>query len=426
MAHASSRHIILSSIGTDGDIFPYVGLGARLRARGQRVTLVASAHYEPLAIAHGFAFQALVSAAENHELFGHPDFWNPLKTAALSARWGVRFLQRQYDLFSKLITEDTVLVANPGVFAATLAHEKTGAPLATLVLQPGIIPSSIAPPIMPGFVFLRRAPRPIWRAFWRALDLVGHFLVGRDLNRLRAALGLKPIRRIFHNWLSPQLVLGLFPEWYGPPQTDWPPQMRLTGFPLFDGGQTGELPAGLLEFCRAGKPPVAFTFGTGMAHPGELFRAALDACTILGARGIFLTKYRDQLSDPLPPSIHHCAFAPFQSLLPVCAAVVHHGGIGTVAQALAAGIPQLIRPLCFDQTDNGARTQRLGAGDWVKPGRHDGRRIADALARLMTPETYSGCRAVAAKFQVGDALETAADFIETFAATSAATPAGSV
>jgi len=410
-------HVILVSVGTDGDVFPYVGLGAKLRSRGHDVTLTASAHYESLASAHGFAFQALVSAEENRELFEHPDFWKPLKNAPLMARWGARFIQRQYDLLSKLVSEDTVIVASPGVFAAALVHEKAGTPLVNLILQPWMIPSSIAPPIMQGFTFLRRAPRPVWKMFWRALDGVVYVLVGQSLNRVRASLGLKPRGRIIQNWLSPQLVLGLFPEWYGQPQADWPSQMRLTGFPMFDGGQNDKLSPQLLEFCRAGTPAVAFTFGTGMAHSAGLFRSALDACAILGVRGILLTKYRNQLPDLLPPSVVHSMFAPFQKLFPQCAAVVHHGGIGTVAEALAAGTPQLICPLYFDQMDNGVRVKRLGVGDWLKSGHVNGRHIADALARLMAPETRSRCREISARFENSDALESAAQCIEQFATT---------
>lgn len=405
-------HIILSSIGTDGDIFPFVGLGAVLRARGHRVTLTASAHYEPLARAHGFDFHPLVSKEENDQLFSHPDFWNPLRTAPLSARWGMRFLQRQYDLLSKLASHDVLLVANPGVFAAGLVHEKLGVPLAHLVLQPGIIPSSIAPPVMPGLTILQGAPRPVWKLFWRLLDAAGDVLVGRELNQLRASLGLRPMRRIFQNWLSPQLVLGLFPDWYGVPQPDWPPQMQLTSFPMFDGGQERDLSPQVRDFCLAGKPPVAFTFGTGMAHPGDLFQAALEACSALGARGILLTKYGHALPDPLPSSILHCTFAPFRKLFPLCAAVVHHGGIGTVAQAMGTGTPQLIRPLCFDQNDNGARVRKLGAGDWIKPGRRDGRNMATALGKLMTPEVAARCQALAPRCHEGQGLETAADHIE--------------
>jgi UDP:flavonoid glycosyltransferase YjiC (YdhE family) len=377
---------------------------------------VASAHYESLAVAHDFAFRALVSAEENHELFDHPDFWHPRKTARLSARWGVRFLRRQYELLSSLVREDSVLVANPGVFAAPMVHEKSGHPWASLILQPGLIPSSIAPPIMPGFAFLRRAPRWVWRLFWRGLDAVGDVLVGGELNSLRTSLGLKPMRRIFQNWLSPQLVLGMFPDWYGPPQPDWPPQIQLAGFPLADGGRSNGLADEVLNFCRSGPPPVAFTFGTGMRHSAALFHAAGQASEICGARAIFLTKHHDQLPDPLPSSVLHCDFAPFQQLFPHCAAVVHHGGIGTVAQAMATGTPQLIHPICFDQMDNGARVKQLGAGDALDSRHCSPQQIAHALSKLLTPEMRSRCCAISARFAANDALETAARQIENLAA----------
>jgi UDP:flavonoid glycosyltransferase YjiC (YdhE family) len=405
-------HVILVTIGTDGDVFPFIGLGVVLKARGHQITLVASAHYEPLARMHGLAFRALVSERENRELFDHPDFWNPIKTAPLAARWGVRFLRRQYDLLSQLVTNDSVLVSSPGVFASAMVHEKSGAPLANLILQPGLIPSSIAPPIMPCFAWLRHAPRPAWKVFWRALDVVGDVLVGRELNPLRVELGLKPVRRLFQNWISPQLVLGLFPEWYGPPQIDWPRQLQLTGFPLFDVGQGSDLTPELRTFCLNGNPPVAFTFGTGMAHPEALFRAALEACEMCGLRGIFLTKHEKALPDPLPSFIYHTNFAPFRKLFPLCAAVLHHGGIGTVAEALATGTPQLVHPICFDQGDNALRIERLGVGASVKSRRLDARQITDAFKGLMTPETRLRCRNIAERFTDNHGLLAAAERVE--------------
>ena len=99
-----------------------------------------------------------------------------------------------------------------------------------------------------------------------------------------------------------------------------------------------------------------------MRHGAEFFRAAVEACGMLGRRGILLTRHARQLPTPLPGSVRHVAFAPFEELLPLCAAVVHHGGIGTTARALAAGTPQLVLPLAWDQPDNAARVRRLGAG----------------------------------------------------------------
>ncbi|HRI14719.1 MAG TPA: glycosyltransferase [Verrucomicrobiota bacterium] len=386
--------VILTSLGSDGDHFPYIGLGIALRHRGHSVTLVAAAHYESLARSQDLDFESLLSEAEHDELFGHPNFWHPLKTAPLAARWGVKLIERQYALLSNLAANPgTVLVANPAVYAAKLVHEVHGNPLANLVPQPWLIPTVQAPPVMPHFD-LARWPKPAVRLFWRALDGVGHVLVGRHLNRLRKRLGLPPGRRMFRSWFSPQLVLGLFPAWYGAPQDDWPPAVQLVGFPRFDGGRMRELPESVQEFCRSSPPPITFTFGTEMRHSADLFRISAAACATLGRRGILLTKYRDQVPTNLPPGIIHCDFAPFQKLFPLCAVVVHHGGIGTTAQGLFAGVPQVFLPISFDQMDNAARVQRLGAGERVSANVARPELLVAALRRALEPEVRVRCQII--------------------------------
>ncbi len=361
------RHIILCSIGTDGDVFPYVGLGAALRRRGHRVTLVVAESYRALAELNGLDFYPLATRAENDELIGHPDFWHPLKGAWVGARWGSALLERHYELFAALARDgDAAFVASPAMLAARVAAEKLDLPLATLLLQPWMIQSCSAPPVMPaGLTLPRWAPRPVGNLYWRMIDAVGAALLGGRLSALRTRLGLPPVRNIFRWWLSPDLVLGMFPDWYGPPQPDWPAQVRLVGFPMHD-GRDQPLPDDLLAFCRAGAPPVVFTFGTGMRRAGAVFRAALDACRRLDVPGIFLTAHAEQLPE-LPPTIRHVSFAPFSRLFPLCAAVVHHGGVGTIAKALNAGIPQLILPVAYDQKDNAIRVRRWAPGSGSGP-----------------------------------------------------------
>ncbi len=409
----AAMHAILVSLGTDGDVFPFVGLGIRLRAQGHRVTLVANEHYQAAAVRRGFAFRGLVSNQETKELIGNPDIWHPVKSAIVGAQWGRRVLERQYALLAELARDkDAVLVAYPPVFVARLVHEKLSCPLVSLVVMPWMILSLSAPPTMAGAIQLpRSAPRWVVKLYWRLLEEAANLLIGRYVNRIGRSLGLQPIRNIYRWSFSPRLVIGMFPDWYAPPQPDWPPQMRLAGFPLFDGGNGEELPRGLLEFCRGGQPPVALTFGSGMMHGAQLFRNAIEACKILGQRGILLTKFGEQLPTPLPPYIQHCDYAPFGKLFPLCSGVVHHGGVGTTAQALAAGIPQLILPMAWDQPDNAARIKRLGAGHWLSPN-SSGVQIASALANLMTPATRTRCRAVAASFGNGDPFAFAAQWIE--------------
>ena len=86
-----------------------------------------------------------------------------------------------------------------------------------------------------------------------------------------------------------------------------------------------------------------------------------------------------------------------------------------MAKALAAGVPQLILPLAFDQTDNGVRVKRLGAGNWLKQSRISGRAIAERLAGLMTPQIRNRCRVVAKRFAAEDSLQVAAELVEELA-----------
>jgi rhamnosyltransferase subunit B len=410
-------HAILVSIGTDGDVFPYLALGTRLRSRGHRVTLASCEQFCGLAAELGFNFCSLVSNEEMQKVLTNPDFWHPIKSGIVGARWGMSAIPRQYEQVAELTLDpDAVLIANPGVLAARIVQEKLAVPLATLLLQPGMLQSVYAPPVLPaGPTLPAWAPWPIGRLYFWSIDALGGLLVGRDLNRFRATLDLPPVRRVFRWWLAPELIIGMFPDWYAPPQADWPPQMKLAGFPLDDGRPEKELPVDVLKFCEAGEPPIAFTLGTGMMHAAEFFREAVEACRTLGARGLFLTKFPKQLPDPLPEFVRRCEFAPFLELFPRCAAVVHHGGVGTTAKALASGTPQLILPLAWDQPDNAARVKRLGVGDWLKPSRRSSRYLVEALARLVTAPPRERCREVARRFGNLDALEIAANLVEELA-----------
>jgi UDP:flavonoid glycosyltransferase YjiC (YdhE family) len=408
-------HVILATIGTDGDVFPHIGLGAKLRARGHRVTLAAPETYRDRASHFGLEFCPLVSTEEINRVIADPDLWHPFRSGWMMARWGSRFIHGQYDLLAGLARDPgAVLVGNPGVLATRLVQETLGTPMASLLLQPGLIPSSTAPPEMPGGLTLPRGlPHPAGRIYWSGIDAFSYLLVAKPLNRVRRALGLAPVKRVFRWWWSPDLVVGLFPDWYAAPQPDWPAQLRLAGFGQYDGGRGAKLADDVQEFCESGPPPIAFTLGTGMTHAAAFFRAAVAACETLGARGLLLTKYRHHLPPRLPPTVRHCPFAPFRQLLPRCVALVHHGGIGTTAAALASGTPQLILPLAWDQPDNAARVHKLGAGDWLGPRRRSAKHLARALSRLMVPAVKSRCRAVADKLATeSDGLEVAARWVE--------------
>ncbi len=409
-------HAVLATLGTDGDIIPYAGLGSNLRDRGHRVTLVTGEPARALAARIGLEFRPLLSTEETNAPLADPNFWHPTRGPVVAARWGRPHISRHFALLDELAAGgDTVLVASPAILAARLVHEVRGTPLATVILQPWMIPSVSAPPVMPAFSLPPRMPRWAGQVYWRLVDVVGTGLAGHALNVVRAKMGLRPVRRLFQWWYSPDLVIGMFPASYGVPQDDWLPQIRLTGFPMFDGQPTAELPPDVDRFCADGPPPVAFTFGTGMMHAATLFRNVLQVCESLEVRAILLTRYREQLPSTLPPTVMPCPSAPFLSLFPRCAAVVHHGGIGTVAKALATGTPQLIVPMGFDQFDNAVRVRGLGAGTSARFGRSGSAGVTEALASILRAPVRARCRELAQEFQAARALDEAADLVEALA-----------
>ncbi|HEY8746568.1 MAG TPA: glycosyltransferase [Tepidisphaeraceae bacterium] len=414
-------HAILTSIGTDGDIIPYVGIGAELRRRGHRVTLAVAEPWQSTAAELGLEFSPIFTAEEDRQMLAMPDFWHPIKGPQILARWGAQFFNRQYLQLADLCkSPDSVLIANPGLIPARVVSEKLRTPLAHLILQPWMIKSSIAPPVMPaGLTLPRWAPRMMSWGYWRVLNLVGDLLLGKELNRLRHTLGMQPVHRVFDWWLSEQMVIGMFPEWYGQRQADWIAHVRLAGFPMFDGRPSAGLSPELEAFCREGEPPIVFTFGTGMMHGHALFQAAVETCAMLGKRGILLSRHTSQLPDPLPATICWQAFAPFQELFPHCAAVVHHGGIGTTAKALASATPQLIVPIAYDQLDNATRIKRLGVGNRVRSRKLHSARLAPALAALLSSDVKRTCITMAAKFNSDEGVSRAAGWIEEFALTHA-------
>lgn len=407
-------HFILATIGTDGDVFPYLGLGAALRRRGHRVTLASPETYRSRANALGLEFCSLVTQADVERMLADPDLWHPLRSGLMMARWGGPMITHQYEELFRLADQpDSLIVANPGVLAARLVQEKLGVPMISLLLQPGLIPSSVRPPEMPaGLTIPAWLPQPLRRLYWFAVDAAGTKLVARWLNPFRKRLGLPPVRRLFRWWLSNELVIGLFPEWYAQPEHDWPPQIRLAGFGRYD-GTSGVLPEDVRTFCEAGKPPIVFTLGTGMKHAASFFRTAVAACENIGARGLLLTKYPEVIPTQLPSQIRHCTFAPFRQLLPLCGAVVHHGGVGTTAAALESGCPQLVMPLAWDQPDNAARIEKLGAGLTLGKRRRNWEHMSRALAQLMTAEVHDRCRSIAREAGQVDGLELAADWVST-------------
>jgi UDP:flavonoid glycosyltransferase YjiC (YdhE family) len=410
-------NIILFTIGSHGDVHPFVGIGVALRRRGHDVTLITNEHFRALAERAGLGFAALGSENQFQALMHDPDLWHPTRGFdAVFLRGVLPCLKEAYERIEQhYVPGQTVMAASSLGFAARCAQEKLGIPTATVHISPAVLRSAYENPRLAVLPMARWMPRKLKQIIWDGGDR--YFIdpkLAPKLNEFRASLGLPPVSGILnHWWNSPTRVIGMWPRWYGPVQPDWPGQLRLVGFGLYD--ETGVTPMSddLLRWLDSGEPPIAFTAGSAMAQGAEFYEASAQACVKLNRRGLLLTRHNEQLPKDLPAGVRHESYAPFGQLLPHCAALVHHGGIGTTAQALRAGVPQLIMPMSHDQFDNARRVEKLLAGLELHRRKYRAHTVARVLNRLMNSDSIrQGCRAVAQKFVGTDVMPLTCEHIE--------------
>lgn len=402
------RRIILTPVGSTGDVNPFLWIGGVLKQRGHAVSMVASPTYEQAAQSRGIEFTPLGEIEDYEAVLQNPNLWHPTRGTPFVLRMAG---ETTAELFERIVeatgrdTEPPLLLAPSLGFGARLAYEKLGFPLVTVQLQPSACLSAhdLSTPAA-GWEFLPRLPLFLRKAMIGLIRLRMDLEVSPGVRRACKWMSVPPPANAFRDWWqSSERSLCLFPEWFAPPQPDWPPGSVCIGFPLFD--QSDQIPSSreLEEFLAAGTAPILFTAGSAMAQCRSFFAVAAETCRRLGTRAIFATRFVEQLPPDLPASIHVTAYVPFSSALPRCAAIVHHGGIGTVSQALAAGIPQLITPMAHDQPDNAARIRRLGVGDFLWLRDFNPSRAATALQSLLgDPTLIERCRTLAEGFASED------------------------
>ncbi|HVS39576.1 MAG TPA: nucleotide disphospho-sugar-binding domain-containing protein [Gemmataceae bacterium] len=415
--------LLLVTMGSTGDVHPFLGLGQALRARGHRVVVLTYPAFAPLVESAGLEFACLPRPPR--EAPGSAGVRRLLDSLmkAIGRRW--RKLARQSTIVPMLrpvyeairrraVPGRTVVLAHHQALGARIAHDHFGTPLITIHLSPIGLRSANHPPLQPPLRFPSWTPPWFVRAVYWMLDvLVIDRVLGKAVNGLRRDLGLPPVRRLCGAWKdSPQGAIGLFPDWFGPPQPDWPPHTRVTGFPLFDGGDQGPLDPALHQFLD-GPRPVVLTAMSEMRHNQRFFQQGVAACSLLGRRGLLLTRFREQVPEPLPTDFFWREYAPFSQVLPHAAVLVHHGGIGTAARALAAGVPQLVVPIKNDQFDNARRLERLGVALVLHQGSCTAAAMARHLDRLLaSAEIAERCRELAARLRSADGAGEACALIE--------------
>ena len=409
-------HILISCVGSAGDVHPFIAIGQVLARRGHEVELLTSPHFAARIEAAGLTCIPVGTEADFENVVHHPDLWNP--RTCFPVLWQAiaqRMVEGHRLLISRAQPGRTVLVGSTLAMPVRLAQETHGLPTAMVHLSPVCIWSAQAPAVIPGLGDLSGWPPVLVRLIQAAVER-GFIdrVVAPGFDRIRRDLGLPPVRRVLSHWInSPDRVVCAWPDWFSPKQADWPVQAVTTGFARWSGTAGQSLDPALLSFLNAGAAPIGFTPGSAMAQGRDFFARALAASATLNQRALLITPFADQLPHPLPPHAHAVSYAPFDALLPRLAALVHHGGIGTTAQALAAGLPQGVVPFAHDQFDNATRLVKRGVGLRLS-ARSSVRQWAATLDRLLRdPSIAAACqRDAGLMVEDGNAAQRIAELIE--------------
>ena len=334
---------LVAAFGDPGHAFPAIALARELRARGHEVLVETWEHWHEAVEAEGLTF----TAAQEYTVYPPPGPDTPDGQTAASAARALAGLMEEF--------EPDLVVSDILTLAPTLAAEVAGVRCATLI--PHVYP--VQEPGLPLYSMgMRPARTALGRLAWRApLPILwGGLRKGRDeLNVTRERLGLPPLER-FHGGTSELLAMvATFPQLEYPRR--WPDHVKVTG-PLFF-----EVPYEDVELPEGGGPLVLVAPSTSQDPKCELLRATLDGLADEPVRVLATTnKHRPPEPLEVPDNAVLHPWLSYSQAMSVADLVICHGGHGTVARALAAGVPLLVSPAVGDMAENGARVAWSGTG----------------------------------------------------------------
>ena len=405
---------VFTTFGSLGDLHPSIAIAQALIRRGHQAVVAASEDYRIFVEASGVLFapvrpnltemgeyEALVKKV--FDLYRGPEY--------LIRRLVMPHLRASFDDLLQASEGADLLVSHPLTVTLPLVAQRRGLPWVATVLSPLSFMSVYDPPLVAAMPWLHRFGPGLHRLMFGLF----RFIVGSwegPLRKLRKELGMPPSKlvAIMEGQFSPLRNLALFDPQLATPQPDWPAHVQVCGAPVYDGeAEDPNAVAELESFLAAGDAPIVFALGSSAIWMGENFWPnAAAAAQRLGRRAILLTG--PNLPDNLPEGVTAFAYLPYSKVFPRAAVVVHHAGIGTLAQAMRAGRPQLIVPVAFDQPDNAHRAAALGIARTIPFRKVTADRLVEELEPLLTQMDYlEKARAIAGDLATVDGAQHAAD-----------------
>jgi rhamnosyltransferase subunit B len=407
--------ILFVPFGSEGDVNPLLWLSEGMAARGHQPAFLITPHYGHLVQQRGFPWLPIGTEEGFVRFARDPRVWQKTQGTKMVVQGMLETLPAYREGFVKAGRDFDLVVLSSMAMGAAAAAEAARLPRLTLHLQPVLFRSSYDCPVfMEELAWLARSPRWVKRFFFGLVDVLFWETARKALNAFRRGMDLPPLRNFYAEaFHGSEGVAALFPDWYAPPQPDWPPGIRQFGFPVTI-CPPRPLPEKVETFLSSGDPPVVWTHGSANFDIQHFQSRALAASQKLRLRCLLVSL--DAPEGPLSADSFHLAHARFEDLFPRCRAVVHHGGIGTTAKCILASVPQLIIPRSHDQPDNASRIVKLGLGSALSYRKIDSADLIAVLKDLLASKTAAArCREFQSRMLATNTLSAVCDWAEEIA-----------
>lgn len=397
--------VLLFGFGSRGDVQPFIALGMGLKAAGYDVAVAAGTNFQSLVESAGLGYEPIRVDIERFMQEDIGKDW--LSNSSQNPRTELNNMRRMTEAIAEEVAEDLLACsARADVFISGLLTVEALHTLAE-VQHKIHIQGLLAPfaPTAAGSAGLQalmpRRSSIINRWFGYAIEAMLFSALRKPSDILRERLGLPPVTRrsFIHAWNQSPTLVGVSPQIMPPPR-DWPAHIHTTGY-WFMPPTPYEPPPALAAFLAAGAPPVYIGFGSmSNRDPQGTMAVILEALKTSGQRGVILSGWAELHAADLPDHVYLLDGAPHDWLFPRMAAVVHHGGAGTTAAALRAGVPSSVVAHIGDQWFWGRRLHETGVG--AAPMRRHDLSAPHLTETLHTLTTDAGIRARAA--QMGERI----------------------
>ena len=416
-------HIAIIAVGSRGDVQPYIAMGQGLKNAGHTVRLVTTQDFEVLVKVHGLEFWSL--RGNTQELFEREEVrellekGNLLKIIRLIKKESQRgAIEMMDDGLAACQGMDLLITGSVGLNIGLALADHLKIPLIRTHLVP-FTPTRTFPTVF----FIPQTLPNLGGAFnllsWQLVLQMLWLGIGPIFNQARKkVLGLHPTS--FAETYHPSGSKG-FPTLYGfssfvvPAPADWGDEISVTGYWFLEPADDWTSPPALLDFLQAGSPPVYFGFGSmSSRNPQETAELAIKALKKTNQRALLFSGWGGLQKKDLPDSVMMIGATPHDWLFPRCAAVVHHGGAGTTAAGLRAGVPSIVIPFNFDQPFWGKRVYELGVGPRpIQRSTLTVDRLVQAIQETVTDQGMcQRAAAMGAKIRAEDGVASAVEIIQ--------------